>query len=414
MRIISLDKEALIRVVKKLTLSAFCESTLFVANTLVLAALERMPSKRNLSTLANAEPESESKAETSWPVQQALGEPLPEWQTAIPTWGFAWKFYQYGFGAAFGILSLLIVIFLVRILKLNRATRPKKATLTVLILLFLFGLSRCLYLCVDAYNTKWIFPKAFSNILWSLGNPCIITAYTLIFLVLRNIFFMKERFQRWYTVRNIALMTVPYFVLIFVAELVAFYLPRFQGLTFTCQIIYALLSLMLSVFYSFIAYLLWKNKKGKNIHRGKENSQHLAWTPSNKNSLRNRRTLSVLKTCIAAVIGGLIICALQIYSMSSVYGVLSSASYVKAWPWLIFNYAMRVLELFLSLVLYVASTTGARRASGGLQTSFSVSLECVEDKQGTRCRRVTRIMSLTCAPPNAVADAVSSKGSTAI
>lgn len=363
-----------------------------------------MDSKQDLSNFtAKGEPESESTAKP--PTQEPVGEPLPEWHTAIHTWGFAWKFYQYGFGAAFGILALSVVIFLLRIVKLNRAARPKKATLIVLILLFFFGLCRCLFLCVDAYNRKQIFTEALSNILWSLGNPCIITAYTLIFLVLRNIFFMKERFQRWYTVKNIALITVPYFVLIFVAELVALHAPRFKGLTFTCQMIYVTLGLMLSLFYSFIAYLLWKSYKGKTVHRTGVNRQQLAWTATNKTTLRNRRTLSMFRTCIAAVIGGLVLCALQIYSMSGVYGVFSKASYVEAWPWLIFNYAMRASELFLSLVLYAASTKGARQVSERHQTSFSVSLECREERQSSEIRRISRIMSLKGVRSNAVADA---------
>ena len=356
-----------------------------------------MVSKQSLS---NFTAEDEPKASLPEPI----GEPLPEWHTAIPTWGFAWKFYQYGFGAAFGIIAFLIVIFLLRILKLNRAVRPKKATLIVLILLLLFDLCRCLFLCVDAYNTKQIFDEAFSNILWSLGNPCIITAYTLIFLVLRNIFFMKERFQKWYTVKNIALVTVPYFVLVFVAEAITLHAPRFKGLTFTCQIIYVTLGLILSSFYSFIAYLLWKSYKGKTVNRESVNRQ-LAWTAAtNKTSLRGRRTLSILRTCIAAVMGGLVLCALQIYSMSGVYGVFSKASYVEAWPWLIFNYAMRALELFLSLVLYVASTKGARQTSERHQTSFSVSLERREERESSESRRINRIMSLKGVPLNAVAD----------
>lgn len=371
-----------------------------------------MVSEQDLSKFTKGEPEAgEAEATVNVPTQQIVGEPLPEWHSAIPSWGFAWKFYQHGLGTAFGILALLTLIFFLRTLKLNRATRPKKVKLIMLILLFIFGLSRCLYLCVDAYNTKWIFPKVFSNILWSLGNPCIVTAYTLIFLVLKNIFFMRERFQRWYTVRNIALVTVPYFVIVFVAELVVFYVPNFKGLTFTCQIIYVVLSLMLSSFYSFIAYLLRKTFKGKNIHRGNQHTrQQLAWITTKK--IRGQRTLSMLRICIAAVVSGATLCALQIYSMSGVYGVFSKARYVQAWPWLIFNYAMRVLELFLSFLLYVASTNGTRRAqaSGSHQTSFSVSLECAEIKESAGSRRVSRIMSLT---SNAVADAGNSRRPTA-
>lgn len=346
-----------------------------------------MASKQDLSNFTKSEPEAEV---TKLPTLQSVGEPMPEWYSAVPTWGIAWEFYQYGLGATFGILVISTATILLRTLKKHRAARPKKASLVVLILLFIFGLCRCLYLSVDAYNTKQILPEAVSNVLWSLGNPCIVTAYTLFFLVLKNTFVLRERFQTWYTAKNIAFITVPYFSLVLVAELVLFYLPSFKGLAFVCQMIYVVLSLMLSFFYSFVAYLLWRNYRGAKIHRRKESGhQFIAWTATN--SVRGRRTRSMLKTCIAAVMGGIILCTLQVYSMSSVYGVFSNASYVPAWPWLILNYAMRVLELFLSLVLFVASARGTVNQ----QRSFSVSFE-------GSSRRRSRLISLT---TNTVADA---------
>ena len=319
---------------------------------------------------------------------------MPEWNSALPTWGIAWEFYQYGLGASFGIVMISTATVFLGTLQ-HRAARPKKASLVVLILLFIFGLTRCLYLSVDAYNTKRILPEALLNVLWSLGNPCIITAYTLFFLVLRNTFVLRERFQIWYTARKITFITIPYFSLVLVADLVLFYLPSFEGLTFFCQMIYVALSLMLSFFYSFVAYLLWKNYRGPNVHRRKESAnQFIAWTAV-RNRIRHRHTRSILKTCIAVVLGGIILCALQVYSMSSVYGVFSNATYVPAWPWLILNYAMRVLELFLSLVLFVVSARG----TVSQQRSFrgSVSFEC-----SLNTRRRSRLISLT---TNTVADA---------
>ena len=367
-----------------------------------------MDTKQDLGNLTSSEPEPE--ATVTMTSQKAVGEPLPEWYSAIPTWGPAWHFYQYGFGGMFAVLTLSAVIFLLRALHHNRAARPKKAALMVLTLLFLFGLSRSLYLTVDAHNTKWILPKTLLNIMWSLGSPCIITAYALIFFVLKNTFFLKERFHRWYTARNLAFVTAPYFALVFVSELVVLYIPRFHGLTFTCQMLNVVLSLMLSTFYSFIAYLLWKSYRGKSIPKRKESRQQQAWVDTNK--IRKHRTFSLLKICIAAVIGGLFLCGLQIYSMSGVYGVFSTAHYVEAWPWLIFNYAMRVLELFLAIVLYVASTRG-RQNCGTHQASFSVSLAefpNVSDES----RRTSRIFSLMRASSNAVADVVYSRKSTVI
>lgn len=347
-----------------------------------------------------SEPEAETTA--TIPSHRAIGEPLPEWSSAIRSWGSAWLVYQYGFGAAFGSLALLTLIFLLRSLKIKGAARPKKAALHVLVLLFLFGLSRSLYLSVDAYNTKWIFPQTISHILWSLGNPCIITAYVLVFLVLKNIFFMKERFKKWYTTRNIAFITIPYFTLVFVTELMVHYIPNFIGLTFACQMAFVVLSLIVTTFYSIIACMLWKNLKGKQIYKGKERRHQLAWI--DKNKAHSQRTLSLLKLCLATVLGGFSLSALQIYSMSGVYGVFSNASYVKAWPWLIFNYAMRALEWYLAFLLYLATTRGSRNP-GRHRTSFSITLDSHNLKPIPGSRKPSRKLSLLKAHPRTVAHA---------
>ena len=351
-----------------------------------------MATHQDLSNFTKGEPEAEA---TNLPtLQSVVGEPMPEWFSAVPTWGIAWDFYQYGLGATFGIVVMLTATILLRTLQ-HRAARPKKASLVALILLFIFGLSRCLYLSVDAYNTKRILPEAFSNLLWSLGNPCIITAYTLLFLVLKNTFVLRERFQTWYTARKVAFITISYFSLVLVADLVLFYLPSFEALTFVCQMIYVALNLMLSFFYSFVAYLLWKNYRAK-VHRRKESgNQFIAWT-ANASPVRGQRTRSMLKTCIAVIVGSIILCALQLYSMSGIYGVFSNATYVPAWPWLILNYATRVVELFLSLVLFVVSARGTVNQ----QRSFRGSVISLE---GSLCtKRRSRLISLT---TNTVADA---------
>ena len=356
--------------------------------------------KDDPSNYTLSEPEAETTA--TIPSHRAIGEPLPEWSSAIRSWGSAWLVYQYGFGAAFGSLALLTLIFLLRSLKIKGAARPKKAALHVLVLLFLFGLSRSLYLSVDAYNTKWIFPQTISHILWSLGNPCIITAYVLVFLVLKNIFFMKERFKKWYTTRNIAFVTVPYFTLVFVTELVVHYIPNFIGLTFACQMAFVVLSLIVTTFYSIIACMLWKNLKGKQSYKGKDRRHQVAWI--DKNKAHSQRTLSLLKLCLATVLGGFSLSALQIYSMSGVYGVFSNARYVKAWPWLIFNYAMRALEWYLAFLLYFATTRGSRNP-GRHRTSFSITLNSHNLKPIPGSRKPSRKLSLLKAHPRTVAHA---------
>ena len=82
-----------------------------------------------------------------------------------------------------------------------------KVPIIVLSLLGFFCFTRSLCLCIDAYHWRKITPVAFVNVLWGIGQPCLIAAYTLVFIVMRNALTLKQHFQQWYNTRNIAIAT---------------------------------------------------------------------------------------------------------------------------------------------------------------------------------------------------------------
>ncbi|XP_032218712.2 uncharacterized protein LOC116601926 [Nematostella vectensis] len=278
----------------------------------------------------SAEPRSDLECYSE---PESVGEPLPEWSSAINEWGFAWEFYQYALGGIFILIGLLSLVLVVK-LKTSHSFRQKKAHVVNLVLLILFGVTRGLSLCIDINHSRGISPRAAVNLLWGLGQPCIITAYTLVFVVLRNAMMLKQRFQNWYTNRNIALTTVPYFCFVFVAEITVAYVATKSWLTFACQLLYVLTSLLLLAFYTYIAVVLWKKLQGAN------------GSPATRSRLR-----PIFTTCCAAIIGGTLLCATNIYGLCGVYGVFSTATSVAAWPWLWFNMVQRLLEIGLSLLL---------------------------------------------------------------
>ena len=296
--------------------------------------------------------------------EKTIAEPLPEWSKAIKVWGVAWEFHQYGLGAVYALLFFMISMWLwKRIRRVLTGNQGNKVPIIVLSLLGFFCLTRSLCLCTDAYHWRKITPVAFVNVLWGIGQPCLIAAYTLFFIVMRNALTLKQHFQQWYNTRNIAIATLPYFIFALAAELTLLFVPAYKGLTFTCQLLYILFGVSLTVFYAIISVLLWKRLSiSKN-----------QWATDTTRA-RGKRTRAILRTCIAAAFGGLSICAMQFYAMTSVYGVFSNARSVPAWPWWAFQTTFRVIEICMVAILcYAVNDRGVDAKKGEIAPSSIVS-----------------------------------------
>lgn len=291
------------------------------------------------------EPEFASREHESinWGKADSRAEPQPEWSLAIDTWGIAWDLHQYGLGVCYGLVGFCALVAFVKVLKSNAAARQKKVSLVVLSQIVLFGFSRCVFLCVDAYNSKQYLHITVLNLIWGIGQPCLITAFMLIFLVLRNALVMKGRFQNWYTSRNIAFITVPYFTFVFTSEVVVSLIPSSKILLFACQIINTTLYFSIACFYVFISALIWR-KLG--LIREKASKMHV----------RGQQKFPILKSCLGAVVGGFTMGAVQVYAMLSVYSVFSDADDADAWPWFAFQTSMRCLEMAMAVLLYMTGT----------------------------------------------------------
>ena len=280
------------------------------------------------------------------PTAEPTAEPQPEWDIAVETWGVAWEFHQYGLGALFGAISLLAFVALVKLFKMDRGARQKKVSFVVLSQIFIFGSSRCLFLCIDAYHSKKHVSAKVTSLLWGIGQPCLITAFMLIFFVLRNALVMKNRFQTWYTTRNITLVTLPYYIFVFTSELIVAFIPAYSGLILACQVINILLYISLTFFYSYISFLIWKK-----LHTVREGSS--------KTLDRGTQTFSIFKRCVTASVGGFSIAVMHLYAAVSISGASSHAQFISPWPWYIFMTLMRCLELGMSLLLYTTTTNNS-------------------------------------------------------
>lgn len=329
----------------------------------------------------NSDPETEPTAPEHHPKAEVLAEPLPEWSKAVEEWGIGWDFHQYGLATIYTFVFLFIVVTLWKRFKGARVIPQNKVPIIVLSLLGMFCLTRSLFLCIDAYHWRKIAPVFVINVLWGVGQPCLITAYTLVFIVMRNALVLKLRFQKWYNTKNIVIATLPYFFFVLGAEFTISFIPTFKGLTFACQTLYILFGLSLTVFYSMISILIWK--KFTIIESSKR------WATESSRT-RGSRTRAILRTCLAAVVGGVLICVMQVYAMSGVYGVFSDARYVSAWPWLGFQTMSRIVEIYMVVVLWhaVNERNAQARKSDSLTPTIIVSAESPANENNVELQQV--------------------------
>ena len=79
--------------------------------------------------------------------------------------------------------------------------------------------------------------------------------------------------------------------------------------------------------------------------------------------------------CIAAVCGGVAICVMQFYAMTSVYSIFSEARSVSAWPWWAFQTVFRLVEIYMVLVLCYAVNDKSVEAKKGEIAPTSIGSE---------------------------------------
>lgn len=112
-------------------------------------------------------------------------------QVASPDWGelrqrvrWLWPVHAYGMACLF--LGLAVTAFLTSLgLRARLSARPHLSTLNVFLLLL--GLTRCLCLFLDPYGSRQLMPGVMLSMLWDLGFPCLLSAFSLLQLAFLQI-----------------------------------------------------------------------------------------------------------------------------------------------------------------------------------------------------------------------------------
>lgn len=120
-------------------------------------------------------------------------EPLPDWPVAKRTWRWCWVGHVYGFGCLYVLLAALASVVLVN---LNRRLRFQPLVVAIDVFLFLFGLSKCIFLFGDAYHSAGSMPDAFVQVLHGLTFPIVIATYSLLETLMSRLMRVSSRVRR--------------------------------------------------------------------------------------------------------------------------------------------------------------------------------------------------------------------------
>ena len=288
-------------------------------------------------TGSTAATEPTAEPEMSWP------EPEPDWSEAFGKWQDAWPLHTYGFAAVFTIIALIPPFELLRM----RVDKGKMSALksSLLVTIFIFSSTRALTLFVDPYGSTKRFYLVITQLLFSLGHPCIISALSLLLLVLIDTTKMNIAPPKFQRIQFIVPVVVSHVALVIVTDFVVAYFLEAKVLLLLCQLYFLTLGILLAVGYVRVGWKIRTNIKANvNSKSAVDNSM--------------RRLQYLIAAC--AVVSGLI-SALTIYGAAGVFGVYSDVRYVEAWPWWIFQTCNRLLETTICIVILLMNTKASTK-----------------------------------------------------
>lgn len=288
---------------------------------------------------SSAEPQTQPTAapEQSWP------EPEPDWDEAYTKWQDAWPMHTYGFAAVFTVITMIPPFELLRIHLDKARISPLKST--VLFIIFMFSLTRAITLFVDPYGSTNRFPLVVTQLLFSLGHPCIISALSLLLLVLIDTTKMNIAPPRFQRVQFIIPVVIFHVILVIVTDFVVVYFLEAKVLLLMCQIYFLLLGSLLAIGYMSVGWKIHKNIRA-NVNT----------KITGDNSMRR-----LLYLIIACAVASALISILTIYAAAGVFGVYSDVEHVEAWPWWIFQTLNRLLETTICIVVLLMNTKTTKR-----------------------------------------------------
>ncbi|XP_022096084.1 uncharacterized protein LOC110982156 [Acanthaster planci] len=316
------------------------------------------------------EPEAEPSAEpepTDIPELPPFAEPVPDWDEALPMYGIFWIIHIYILGSLFALLALYSFVSLIRLRSRRLLSRGYFVALNIMMLIM--GLDRAIYLFVDAYNHKSIFPLPVAYMLLGMGFPCLSSAFSILFLALLHSTRTRLVSPKIQRAKVLASIIIFHFTVSIVVDVTVGLFTKAQVLLLLCQGVFLIWGLFLSISYLVIFRRLHKSsvrqfRELSRLSMSRRTSTLYGISPFVKKPRNNWG--SAIKVTLFTSFFGVAIGLLQLYGILVVYGPLGE-KVPEPWSWVWYQLAFRICELVMCILMSYVATQPFRYTVNGTE-----------------------------------------------
>ncbi|KAM3914380.1 proline-rich transmembrane protein 3 isoform 1-T3 [Leptodactylus fuscus] len=292
---------------------------------------------------------------------------LLKWDDLQRTLSFAWDMHVYGTSALFLLLSVIALVNLIGSPILRVSYLPYVILANAL--LFVIGVLRGVYFLLDPYGTKMKITQPIALVLYNITFPLMLTAFaTLVLLVLKiaRLQVLPPKFQ---SLALLAVIAVIHFIVLLSADLLTHLLNP------SVNMVLQILSISWGIFLmvgNFVAYYQLR-KSSKEIvnetQRVSPTGEEIMVVHTQGRSIKCMFTSS--RVLLVGSIFGLLCCALQVYAILWLYGLLGKKNEFS-WSWWFLQFWFRIFELALCFsMIFVASHSFCLQCSSNDHTCWS-------------------------------------------
>ena len=312
--------------------------------------------------MSNSTAESEPEPE-NWP------EPGPRWQHAYQIWQWGWEFHIYFFATtylAMGLYAGYYVIF-----NIYDGLNKKYLSVSLNVMVFVFGLSRAFVLFFDPYHQGNIIKAlVLMRLIWSIGGPCLTAADSLVILALVETAQVSLAPPRVQSPTSISVVIIIHFLFVLLTDTVVSEYVQAKIMLLFCQIFFVVWGGVLGAGYFALGYKLDKKLFGHKLIKEKEDRIYIY-------------------LIYASGVANVVICLIMVYSAVGVFGVYSDVTFVEAWPWYTLQTVSRLSEAVSCILVFTVSAkrTRVKKAMEAYKISNSQHLDAEEAQANTTTRK---------------------------
>ncbi|XP_043563734.1 proline-rich transmembrane protein 3 [Chiloscyllium plagiosum] len=289
---------------------------------------------------------SYSRLCSTWDRECIANKTSAQWNDLKQTLGFAWEMHVYGAGILFVILMLMSLINLIGspILYIPDLSYLMAANAQ----LFALGLLRAIYLFLDPYGSKSKLPPVGSLVLYNITLPLLITTFGILTLMLLKMGKLQMLSSNIQSPAFLAVIAVIHFVILLSGDLLYLLLNP------AVNIILHIFSVSWGSFLIFAFFLICRKLKIQSeatVGQIQQSTVHNEESIDLQNPERALKQLLIF-TRVMAIGGvfGLLCCALQVYAILWMYGILGEKGHFY-WSWWFLQFWYRCFEIVISFAM---------------------------------------------------------------